>query len=99
MRSDRKLVTRRQKKLRSVRADARRKSLVLEGSDQAIENRVSLDEPRCRDLMLPQFPMSFDQFPYVKIEIETEPTTCRTDKGENRKWTERLKKQCFSSIG
>jgi hypothetical protein len=36
----------------------------------------------CRDLMLPQSTLSFDQFSSIKIE--TGPTTCLTDKGEEK---------------
>jgi hypothetical protein len=47
---------------------------------------LSLHEPLCRDLMLPQSPLS---------KIETDPPTCQTEKGENRNWVGRLKKVSF----
>jgi hypothetical protein len=48
---------------------------------------MSVFEPLCRDLMLPQFPLSYDQLPSIKIE--TVPPTCLTEKleGEDRNWT------------
>ena len=49
-------------------------SLILQGSDQTIRKQsVSLDEPLCRDLMLPQVPLS---------EIGTGPASCMSDKGD-----------------
>jgi hypothetical protein len=50
-------VTRRQWKLRGVHADARRKSYSVSFRSVSRKQSLNLDGPRCRDLMLPLFPL------------------------------------------
>ena len=67
------------------RASWRRKSVTHSASLRSGYRKhvLSIDEPLCRDLLLPQFPLS---------KIGTHPPTCLTDKAENGNWTGRLKK-------
>ncbi len=60
LRSDRKLVARRQRKLSSVRAEARRKShSFCKARIRLSKTESEAHGPRCRDLMLPCPPCSY----------------------------------------